>query len=286
VINVPTGELGAGKTTTGYIIGKWFDPLMSPDRVVYYGSDYMDVVRKISREAKHPYRSCAQVEEPNLNLGARDFAKTVNKRVAGFTQATRSLGVNTTFPLPAEILMDCNILRVAQIKTRITGRNDDWAWGVVHRIKPNEFGTSPRYFYPKLGTIKIKNPYKDKRLCEELRIIEENKQKFLGEFFVSDDVRKEEQKDRKPKEQTEFDHLGYVLEHPEEFLNPKNPRELSYSRIQAGPNGTWNMGSTKASRIRNVAQLRLKTFLEGGGDQGEVIEVKPAEDPPEANLGD
>lgn len=234
-----------------------------------------------------------QYEEANLTIGARDFSKVVNKQVTGFAQGTRSIGVNANFPLPADILMDCNILRVAQIKTRITGRNDDWAWGVVHRIKPNEFGTSPRYFYPKLGTLKFKNPYRDKKLAAELQEIEDMKQKFLGVLFDSDKLREDEKEIvRKAVKKTpdqEY-HINFVLEHPDDFGWDPTTGEFSFKEIQSGPKGEWALGATSTSRIKNVAEKRMKnaarveTIPLPGEKQPEPSTAH--EEPPEAHLGD
>lgn len=244
----------------------------------------MAAIKECARMRYRWGRSCVEFDEPNLNLGQRDFQKYVVKTVVGFTQASRFLGTNQGWALPAEDLMDCGIMRVAHIKIRITGRNERCAWGVVHRIKRNEFGNSPKYFYPKMGTLKIANPLLNAELKKEIDEYEDMRAAFHESFFDIEGLRHAEKQamtEQTKKKITSDDYIAFVVENPDLFVDRKTG-ELSYSMVQAGPdpelikklkltgelaeNYRWNLSAGTTARVKNVASTMLGRVKQEGSE--------------------
>jgi len=226
----------------------------------------MGAVRDCALNQKHWGQSQVEFDETNITAGQRDFATSVNKTTVGFIQATRYLGVNPSFALPSSRLMDCEILEVAHVNVRITGRNDNWAWGSAYRIRPNEFSNSPRFFYPKMGTLKIANPLKVKDLREDLEYYEKIRDSFNRDFFKLEDMKAAEKRQKeKILPPAKFDYIGYVVQNPEKFYDPKHPGQLKLGLVQAGPLGTWKLSAGKASQVKHTAQAQIDAVKAEGG---------------------
>jgi hypothetical protein len=260
------GGLGDGKSHSTIEFCKTVDPTFNLQRIVFLGGDFMAAINDCAITQTTWGTSWVQFEEPNLSLGHRDFQTLINKTVAGFVQESRFLGVNAIFPLPIARLLDTAVVTVSQCRLILTGRNNKWAWIKAYRIKPNYFGRTPPYYYPKLkykgegNVIKILNPALDPFVQTLVPEYEKKKLDFHRTFFNAERLRAVETKQlEKIFGKKDEDYEGYILQHPQEF---QKDGKLSYALIQTGgtgdKKGKWSLPGGTTSRLKNVVKSKLE----------------------------
>lgn len=202
-------------------------------------------------------------DDANVGMGHKDFMNIINRTVAKFVQMARFYGgVNSIWNLPLKKLFESNIMAVATVWIRLTGKTDNYSFANIHEIKPNEFSSSPPYHFPKLGTLKFRNPSNDPHWLEGKKVVagyEEKKMAFFKKYFSSENLRAQEQEamqKTKPKMRVE-DYRDYVLQHLDEFK--KDNGELSYSKVMAGPKEQpWLLSSGTAVRVKGAVERALE----------------------------
>lgn len=265
VLAILTGGLGDGKSISGLEIAKHFDPKFGIENVVFYGFDFMRAVRFVAARADFWGQPWVEFDEPNIaDLSQLEFNRVVGRTVTKFTQASRKYGVNGLLCLPATRLMNSGVIEVAQCRIRILGEGKNFRYGRVDEIKPNEYSNSPRFFFPRMGYLKIMRADKD-----FIAAYEAKREKFLEGFFSDEKIDAMEKEQNKPKKQEASDYAKFVIEHLEDptifpdgrgFKNEKG--ELSYSKIQAGPKGEWDLSTGTASRVKNQVTAKLPSETE------------------------
>lgn len=256
VLAVFTGGLGDGKSISAGEVGFHFDRMFGIENTVFYGFDFMRAVRFVAARQQFWGQAWVHFDEPNIaDLSQLEFNRMVGRTVTKFTQAARKYGVNGILALPATRLMNSGVVEVAQCRVRILGEGRNYRYGRVDEIKPNEYGTSPRFFFPRMGYLKIRKPRQ-----EWIDKYEAKRETFLSGYFSEDKINEMEKEQNKPKKLEAGDYANFVMEHLKDpdpelfpdgrgFLNEKG--ELSYSKIQAGPKGTWDLSTGTASRVKN-----------------------------------
>jgi hypothetical protein len=208
-------------------------------------------------------------DEANVGLGHKEFMSLINRTVAKFVQMARFYGgVNSYWTLPLRKLFESNIMAVANVWIRITGKNDTYSWGKVYQIKPNEFKSNPPFRFKKRGTLKFRNPSNDPLWPDGKRVVdayERNKMAYFLGHFKEDEVAAQEQKVlEKATVKPGLPELrDYVIAHINDkkedgsyvFKNEKG--ELSYSKIMAGPKGSWLLSSGTATRLKSAVDAVL-----------------------------
>lgn len=209
-------------------------------------------------------------DEANVGLGHKEFMSLINRTVAKFTQMARFFGgVNSYWTLPLKKLFESNIMSVANVWIRITGKNDNYSWGKVYEIIPNEFRSNPPFKFKKRGTLKFRNPSNDPLWPDGKRVIEAyetSKMAFFLGHFDEDEVAAQEKKAlEKVKEKPDAkEYRDYVIAHIDDKNEDgsyvfKNDRgELSYSKIQAGPKGKWLLSGGTATRVKGAVEAALQ----------------------------
>ncbi len=258
-----TGQLGISKSHSSIGLAHHFFPEFTEKQITFLGSDFMDELMYLG-ELRKPWGSTwLDFDDANVGMGHKDFMNIINRTVAKFVQMARFYGgVNSIWNLPLKKLFESNIMAVATVWIRVVSKDskNTWAWANVHEIKPNEFSSSPPYHFPKVGTLKFRNPSNDPHWPEGKEIVEryeEKKMAFFKRYFSSELLRQQEQEaiqKTKPKMRVE-DYRDYVLGHLDEFKNDKG--ELSFSKIMAGPTGSWLLSSGTAGRVKSAVDATL-----------------------------
>jgi hypothetical protein len=254
VLAVFTGALGDGKSISAGEVGFHFDKKFGIENTVFYGFDFMRAVRFVAARQDYWGQAWVHFDEPNIaDLSQLEFNRLIGRTVTKFTQAARKYGVNGILALPATRLMNSGVVEVSQCRVRIMGESRNWRYGRVDEIKPNEYGTSPRFFWPRMGWLKIRKPNQ-----AWIDLYEAKREKFLQGYFSDEKIAEMEKEQNKPKKLEPSDYAGFIIEHlkdpvlfPDQrgFLNEKG--ELSFSKIQSGPKGTWDLSTGTASRVKN-----------------------------------
>jgi hypothetical protein len=226
---------------------------------VFYGFDFMDAARYVAARQDFWGQAWLHFEEPNLDLSQLEFQKLVARTTVKFVQASRFLGVNALFPLPKTRLFNSGIMEVAQVRVKIFGESPKYRYGRVEEIKPNEYGTSPRFFFPRMGYLKVFEPPR-----QLIDLYEVKRKQFHDEYFSVDKIQAIKTREAaKLTKKSHLEYVNYVMAHVEDknekgdwiFKNEKG--ELSWSKIQSGPKGEWDLPNGTATRVKNAVVAKL-----------------------------
>ncbi len=219
----------------------------------------MDALRYVAARQDYWGQAWLHFEEPNLDLSQLEFQRVVARTTVKFIQASRFLGVNALFPLPKTRLFNSGIMEVAQLRVKIFGVNPKFRYGRVEEIKPNEYGSSPRFFFPKMGYVKVYEP--PHQLIE---LYEKKRRAFHEDYFSPEKIQAIKAKEAaKLSKKSHLEYVNYVVAHVDDrnekgdwvFKNEKG--EVSWSKVQSGPKGEWDLSNATTTRVRNAVLAKI-----------------------------